>query len=98
MFSPSEAKHARASSARGGSRLLSVILLMSAGVIGLAGCQPKTNSLVGADPADPAAGIRPIHDRATTSPYVSLRPASPAPWRQRNDDVAPRSAPDRQER
>ena len=98
MFSPSEAKHARASSARGGSRLLSVILLMPAAVFGLAGCQPKTISLAGADPADPAARITPIHDRATTSPYVSLRPASPAPWRQRNDDVAPRSAPDRQER
>jgi hypothetical protein len=98
MFSPSEAKHVCASSARGCSRLLSVILLMPAVIIGLAGCQPKTNSLVEADPADPAAGIRPIHVRATTSPYVSLRPASPAPWRERNDDVAPRSGPDRQER
>jgi hypothetical protein len=98
MFSPSEAKHARASSARGCSRLLSVILLMPAAIIGLAGCQPRTMSLAGADPADPAAGIRPIHDRAITSPYVSLRPAPPAPWREHNDDVAPRSGSDRQER
>jgi hypothetical protein len=98
MFSPSEAKHVRASSARGCSRLLSVILLMPAAVIGLAGCEPKTISLAGADPADPAAKVAPIHDRATASPYVSLRPASPAPWRERNNDVAPRSGPDRLER
>jgi hypothetical protein len=97
MFSPSGAKHVRASSARRCSRLLSVILLTPAAVIGLAGCQPKTIALAGADPANPAAKVAPIRDRSTTSPYVSLRPAAPAPWRERNEDVAPHSGPDRQE-
>jgi hypothetical protein len=98
MFSPSRAKHVRAYPVRGGLRLISAVLLTPAAVIALAGCQPTTISLAGADPADPSARIAPIHDRSTTSPYVSLRPAAPDPWRERNDDVAPRARPSGQER
>lgn len=98
MFSPSAAKFAGACPARDRSRLISAVLLTAAAVIGLAGCQRTTISLVGGDPADPTARIAPVRERSVTSPYVSLRPAAPEPWRERNDDVAPHARPDGQVR
>nr|WP_315831231.1 hypothetical protein [Bradyrhizobium prioritasuperba] len=41
------------------------------------------------DPADPAARVAPVSYRSTVAPYTSLRPATPAPWRQQNEDVTP---------
>ncbi|MBI5262115.1 MAG: hypothetical protein HY852_09910 [Bradyrhizobium sp.] len=61
----------------------------------LAGCMPATVPLVGADPADPAARVARVGYRSTIAPYTSLRPATPVPWRERNDSVSPQHKPDR---
>jgi hypothetical protein len=43
----------------------------------------------GADPADPAARTARVGYRSTIAPYTPLRPATPAPWRERNERVTP---------
>lgn len=58
--------------------------------IGVAGCTPATTRVAGADPADPAAGAAGVGYRSTIAPYTSLRPSTPAPWRERNDSVTPK--------
>jgi hypothetical protein len=61
----------------------------------LAGCVPETARLAGTDPADPLAHAARTGYRSTIAPYTSQRPSAPAPWRERNDNVAPSSRPDR---
>ena len=61
----------------------------------LAGCLPATVPVSGADPTDPAAKVADINYRSTIAPYASLRPTAPAPWRDRNDNVAPSPRSDR---
>lgn len=41
------------------------------------------------DPADPAARTAGVGYRSTVAPYSAQRPVAPAPWRARNDSVAP---------
>jgi hypothetical protein len=60
----------------------------------LAGCLPATTPLVGADPADPSAKVASVGYRSAIAPYTSMRPSAPAPWRQRNDNVAPQPKSD----
>jgi len=55
----------------------------------LSGCMPATTHIAAADPADPAARVAPVGYRSTIAPYTSLRPATPAPWRERNENVTP---------
>jgi hypothetical protein len=57
--------------------------------IGGAGCTPATTRVAGGDPADPTARVAAVGYRSTIAPYTSLRPSTPAPWRERNDSVAP---------
>ena len=57
-------------------------------------CLPASVARAGHDPADPAASVAAVRYRSTIAPYTSLRPSTPAPWRERNDSVAPRSEPD----
>jgi hypothetical protein len=57
----------------------------------LSGCMPTTTSIATADPSDPAAKVARVGYRSTVAPYTSLRPATPAPWRERNDAVTPQS-------
>jgi hypothetical protein len=45
--------------------------------------------LAGSDPSDPAARAPAAPYRSVTSGYQSRRPVEPAPWRERNDRVAP---------
>jgi hypothetical protein len=66
-------------------------LVVAAGL--LAACGPATLRLAGRDPADPAAKIAGVDDSSTTAPHRSLRPSTPASWRERNDSVAPRQKP-----
>ena len=85
MLTLSGAKSAAASAARGGHfpfswPLLAVITLA------LAGCMPATTHIAA---ADPAARVAPVGYRPTIAPYTSLRPATPAPWRERNENVTP---------
>jgi hypothetical protein len=51
--------------------------------------------MAGADPADPSAKVARTFYRSTIAPYDGLRPATPAPWRERNDGVAPQPKQDR---
>jgi len=46
------------------------------------------------DPADPAARTAGVGYRSTIAPYSSLRPSTPAPWREQNQRVAPSAKPD----
>lgn len=56
----------------------------------LAGCMADGRPVaVAGDPANPAAGTAGVGYRPTIAPYSSLRPATPLPWRERNDGVAP---------
>jgi len=55
-----------------------------------AGCTPTTARVAGADPADPAVRAAGVGYRSTIAPYTSLRPSTPAPWRERNESVAPK--------
>jgi len=64
-------------------------------VIGAVGCTPATTRMAGADPADPAAKTAGVGYRSTIAPYAALRPSTPAPWRERNDSVAPKSGGER---
>jgi hypothetical protein len=57
-----------------------------------AGCwTAPVASLAGADPSDPSARAPAVGYRSTIEPYASLRPVAPAPWRQRNEQVAPKA-------
>ncbi|TYO68224.1 hypothetical protein FXV83_01880 [Bradyrhizobium hipponense] len=75
-------------SARGRHFRLGWTLLAAVG-LALSGCMPAAVPLASADPANPAARVAPVGYRSTIAPYTSLRPATPAPWRERNDSVAP---------
>ena len=55
----------------------------------LAACAPATLPIAAADPADPAAKVARVGYRSTTAPYTSLRPSTPAPWRERNGSSQP---------
>ena len=69
--------------------------ILAAMALALTGCAPATVPQAGRDPADPAARVASAGYRSTITPYESLRPAMPAPWRDRNDTVAPQPKPDR---
>ena len=97
MYSQFGARFAAVCSARG--RQLCSYFRHCAALAGLAasitGCMPATVPIVARDPADPSAKIAVVDYRSTIAPYSSLRPTAPAPWRERNDSVAPPSAPER---
>lgn len=65
-----------------------ILASASVALLALGGCMPAT-VVARPDPADPAAPVRAISYRSTIAPYTSLRPATPAPWRERNEQVAP---------
>jgi len=44
----------------------------------------------GPDPSDPSSPARPLGYRSTIAPYARQRPVDPKPWRQQNEQVAPR--------
>ncbi|OCK58248.1 hypothetical protein [Bradyrhizobium sp. LMTR 3] len=56
----------------------------------VAGCTPVTTRVVSADPADPTVRVARVGYRSTIAPYTSLRPSTPAPWRERNESVTPK--------
>jgi hypothetical protein len=92
MSSQFGAKSAAAGPAGGGhSTFTSAISgAVVAVLIAVAGCTPATTRVAGADPTDPAARTAGVGYRSTIAPYAALRPSTPAPWRERNDSVAPR--------
>lgn len=94
MLTLSGAKSAAASAA-GGRHLRFHWPLLAATALALSGCMPATTQIAAVDPADPAAKVAPVGYRSTIAPYSSLRPATPAPWRGRNDAVTPQPKQDR---
>lgn len=94
MLTLSRAKFAAASAARGRSLPYHWPLLALA-ALALSGCMPATTQVASADPADPAAKVARLNYRSTIAPYTSLRPATPAPWRGRNEAVTPQPKQDR---
>ena len=60
----------------------------------LAGCMSDGRQTVAAGhPAEPSARTAGVGYRSTIAPYDSLRPATPLPWRERNDGVTPPAKP-----
>lgn len=55
----------------------------------LGGCAVPTASLIGADPADPAARVAGVGYQSTVAPYASLRPSPPSGWKEQNQRVTP---------
>ncbi|MCK1397571.1 hypothetical protein IVB40_28870 [Bradyrhizobium sp. 40] len=94
MLTLSGAKSAAAFAARGRHFRFNWPLL-AATALALSGCMPATTRVAGADPADPTAKVARAGYRSTIAPYTSLRPATPAPWRERNESVAPQPKQDR---
>ncbi|MBB4397863.1 hypothetical protein [Bradyrhizobium sp. ERR14] len=94
MLTLSGAKFA-AASAVGGRLFRFYWPLLAVIALALSGCMSATTQVAGADPANPSAKVAPVGYRSTVAPYTSLRPAAPAPWRDRNDAVAPRPKQDR---
>lgn len=94
MLTLLRAKSAVASAARG-SQFRFNWPLLAAAALALSGCMPATTTGAGADPADPAAKAARVGYHPTVAPYTSLRPAAPAPWRERNDAVTPQPKQDR---
>jgi hypothetical protein len=68
---------------------------MAVMAVALGGCLPAAVPLAGADPSDPRAKVAGVGYKSTIAPYTSLRPSTPAPWRERNDSVAPQPKQDR---
>ena len=93
MLTLSGAKFAAESSARERHSLFNWPFL-AALALALSGCMPATTPMVGADPADPAAKAARAGYRSTIAPYTGLRPATPAPWRERNDAATPQPKQD----
>jgi hypothetical protein len=94
MLTLSGAKSAAAFAARGRHFRFNWPLL-AATALALSGCMPATTQVAGADPADPTAKVARAGYRSTIAPYTSLRLATPAPWRERNESVAPQPKQDR---
>jgi len=65
------------------------VALLAANVA-VSGCTAPL-ALTGQDPADPTVKVAPVGYRSTIAPYSPLRPSTPAPWRERNESVTPRS-------
>ena len=54
------------------------------------GCTPiPPQPFVGAKASDPNVRVPPVAYRPVLGTYSSQRPVEPAPWRERNDRVAP---------
>jgi hypothetical protein len=57
----------------------------------VAGCARAPSTPFAADPSDPEARVPAVSYRPTVAPYTRQRPVDPAPWREQNDRVAPRT-------
>lgn len=55
----------------------------------LVGCATPPRPFAGPDPSDPEVRVPAATYRTALSGYTSQRPVGPAPWRERNEPVAP---------
>ncbi len=99
MFSQFGARRAAVVTAGGRPvtfNFLSRAVLVVAATTTLGGCISDNRPLAAtADPADPAVRVSGVGYRSTVAPYTSLRPSTPAPWRERNESVTPPAKSDR---
>ena len=95
MFALFEANRAAIRAARDRRSSNSRIAAALAATMVLSACAPATTPLAGKGPADPAAKVAAVGYRSTIAPYTSLRPVTPAPWRERDDGDAPQPKSDR---
>lgn len=95
MLSHLGAKLAAVATARGRRTKLNVLSRAVAAIVAgasLTGCMADSRPVAAADhPADPSAPSARVGYRSTIAPYSSLRPATPQPWRERNERVTPPS-------
>jgi hypothetical protein len=90
MFGLFGARFAAANAARERYCKFNVRVLAAIAAAGiLSACMPATVPHAGQDPADPAAKVAGVDYKSTIAPYIGMRPSAPAPWRERNDSVAP---------
>ncbi len=89
MFAPFPAKRAAARMARGRRPINGLMPAALTAAALLSACGPVTPPLAAGDPADPAAKVAAVGYNSTIAPYARLRPAMPAPWRERSDGAAP---------
>src|SRR5262245_260852 len=68
-------------------------LAVSTVVLVVQGCAMPPGPQAGADPSDASARVPVASYRSVTRGYESRRPVEPAPWRERNDSVAPEQKP-----
>lgn len=68
---------------------MNVIILLVLALLA-ASCTKPPLPLAGIDPADPGSPTSPIRYQSTLGVYESARPVAPAPWRERNERVAPK--------
>lgn len=69
-----------------GFRTLAVMAVVTGSIVG---CMPTGGTLIGADPADPAAKVAAVGYQSTVAPYTSLRPTIPQAPREQNERAAP---------
>ena len=93
MFSHLGARLAAVATRRGArvpSTILRRMVAAIAAAVPLAGCVTDSRPVaIAGDPANPASATAGVGYRSTIAPYSSLRPATPLPWRERNDGVTP---------
>jgi hypothetical protein len=59
-----------------------------------AACAVSTaGPVTGLNAADPDAPVPPVRTASALGTYVSQRPVDPKPWRQQNQNVAPKAQP-----
>jgi hypothetical protein len=90
MSSHPQAKSARTAADRRLASALATSALLLVVAVASTGCMQAAAQISGKDPADPAATVARTGYRSTIAPYAPLRPSTPAPWRGRNDEVAPK--------
>ncbi|MGY3444710.1 MULTISPECIES: hypothetical protein [unclassified Bradyrhizobium] len=99
MFSHLGARLAAVATQRGRRALPTFVPRIAAVMLAaapLAGCIADGRPVaVAGDPANPSARTAGVGYRSTIAPYESLRPATPLPWRERNDGVTPPAKSDR---
>lgn len=93
MFSHLGARLAAVATRRGRRAPTTIFSRIVAAIVAsapLAGCMTNSRPVaVAGDPANPSAATAGVGYRSTIAPYSSLRPATPLPWRERNDGVTP---------
>jgi hypothetical protein len=81
---------ARAFGAGKRHRNTKAVLTVAALAALMSGCAaaPPASVLAAADPGSPVPAVR---YSSVTAPYRSQRPVEPAPWRERNERIAPQA-------